>query len=120
MGDLNWNGDRILDSYRRQFAVLVGVAGQNLAARMQARIDIQGPPRSNPGDPPHMDTTELHGSVHSTVNSSDPDHPTATAGSSVPQAVYTEMGTSKMAARPWCLSTFKDTRDKIRRDLIGR
>lgn len=80
--------------------------GKHLAQEIRNRISTQGPPRSAPNTPPHMETQRLIASYgHSAL-----DHPstfvwTVTVGSDEPHAPLLERGTWKMAPRPHLVST---------------
>jgi len=85
-----------------------GVAGALLAAPLvgeeavntiQQLINVQGPPRSSPGEPPHMDTGELYDSYDYEVEDGGTTI-TLVIGSSALYAPFLEFGTSKMDARP--------------------
>lgn len=100
MGRMTWNGDAFLDAMESRYSARLDSAAQLLQQRMQARIATQGPPRSKPGESPHRDSGDLQASV--TVQSSGM---VRRIGSPLAYAVYLELGTSKMEARPWLVPT---------------
>ena len=60
---------------------------------------------SAPGEAPAIDIGELAGSVRVLGGAYSPIEAWVEFGSDVPHAAYTEMGTSRMAPRPWLVST---------------
>ena len=81
----------------RSLAALMVLAAEG-ERRAKELVSIQGPPRSSPGNPPHMDTQQLHDGITSEV---DAGQMAARFGTDVPHGFMLEVGTSKMAARPW-------------------
>ena len=59
---------------------------------------------SAPGEAPAIDTGELAGSVQELGSASSAREVWVEYGSDVPQAAFTELGTSRMAPRPWLRS----------------
>lgn len=74
------------------------MAGAALAADIRRRIAIEGPPRSAPGQPPHMDSGELHDSI---VWEADPINMRVYVIADAPHAALVEYGTSRVAPRPF-------------------
>ena len=68
---------------------------------------------SKPGEPPHAQTGRLRGSVAWEMAS----RFVARVGSNSKYAKYLELGTSRMAARPWLRRALSEMGDKIRRLL---
>jgi hypothetical protein len=95
---LDWQGDAAKEHVRGKAVAVLAASAVAVAARARELISIQGPPRSAAGNPPHMDSGRLHASVTSEVNFSDM---RATVGSDEPHALHLEIGTSRMAPRPW-------------------
>lgn len=103
---------------RRQVFGLLGNnlddAAKLLADEIKKAISIPGPPRSTPGNPPHIDQGDLIASY---------DHVTDKAalqsfvGSDEEHAVYMELGTDRVAARPHVLPTLMDKADDIAREM---
>lgn len=80
--------------------------GQHLAQEIRNRIAIQGPPRSTPGNPPHMETQRLIASYDfSAIHQGSTFQWTVTVGSTEEHAPHLEQGTWKMAPRPHIVST---------------
>ena len=98
MSRLEWNGDDANAYIRgRSLAALMVLAAEG-ERRAKELVSIQGPPRSSPGAPPHKDTGNLHDSITSEV---DAGQMTARVGTDLDYGLFLEVGTSKMAARPW-------------------
>jgi HK97 gp10 family phage protein len=66
--------------------------------------------RSAPGEPPKTDTGHLVANIDATI---DADGGGATVGTNVQYGLYLEVGTSKMAARPWLSPTFEMLKPEI-------
>jgi len=95
---LEWNGDDANAYIRgRSLAALMVLAAEG-ERRAKELVSIQGPPRSSPGSPPHKDTGNLHDSITSEV---DAGQMAARVGTDLDYGLFLEVGTSKMAARPW-------------------
>jgi HK97 gp10 family phage protein len=73
--------------------------GEETVAEVKDLIGIQGPPRSAPGEPPHIDTGALIDSYDYNVEG-DAGTIILEVGSTVEYAPYLEFGTSRMDARP--------------------
>lgn len=99
---LKWYGPQCRQAVHARLAKNLDEAAEYTEESLAALISVQGPPRSTPGNPPHMDTTELWQSIDHVT---DTNALVATVGTDKEYAVYLEMGTSKMAPRPWFLRT---------------
>jgi HK97 gp10 family phage protein len=75
-------------------------------------IWYKGEDPSSPGSPPKKITGALQRSI---AHEMGPDRKEAFVGSNVEYALYLELGTSKMAARPFLRSTLMKERDAIAR-----
>lgn len=102
--------------------ILFGWLGLNLGnsmevakAEMQRAIGTQGPPRSRPNAPPHVDTRELYDSLFVDVDQA---ALVGRVGSDVPHAVYTERGTNHVAPRPWFNPSILVSVNKMARELV--
>lgn len=87
-------------------------AGAEIALRVRGVISVQGPPRSTPGNPPHMDTRKL---IASYGHDTDKEALVTRIGSDVDYSVYMETGTPKMAPRPHLTDTFINSADDAAR-----
>lgn len=72
-------------------------AASHYEERLKEKIGIQGPPRSTPGNPPHMDTKALHDSIEHQVDAASL---TARIGSDVEYASTLELTTDRPAWVP--------------------
>jgi hypothetical protein len=91
-------------------------AAQLLEDEIKQVIGIQGPPRSTPGNPPHMDTQELRDSIdHGPVDMA---NLTVQVGSDSDHALAMELGVGgRIAPRPYMVSTLINKSDEIGREI---
>lgn len=78
---------------------------------------VYGAVVSDPGEPPRKQTGRLRGSVAHEV---DRDKLTARVGTNVVYGRWLELGTSKMAARPWLRRALFESREQIKSILARR
>jgi hypothetical protein len=76
--------------------------------RLKARIGVQGPPRSTPGEAPHKDTGDLHASIE---HQTDAANLVARCSSDMPYAGTLELTTN----RPAWIPTLLEEADEIGR-----
>jgi hypothetical protein len=107
-----WYGDKATSRFMAKLADNLDDAGRELAQRVRDKISIEGPPRSSPGNPPHVDTGEL---VASYGHDTDPTSLTTVVGSDVPYSAYLESGTPTMAPRPHLTDTLIESADDLSR-----
>lgn len=110
-----WHGDRATRVLMRLAGENVRDAAMELAQLVRDEIAIQGPPRSEPGEPPHMDTQRLiasYGSSYDTANLA------SRVGSDVPWSAYLEAGTPHMRPRPHLVSTLIVHADDLARIVV--
>jgi hypothetical protein len=74
---------------------------------------IYGARRSKPGEPPYKQTGHLRRSVAWEVT----DTLKGRVGSNLMKARWLELGTRKMAARPWLRRAFLEKRNEVKRIL---
>jgi HK97 gp10 family phage protein len=81
-------------------------------ARSGAQYTVGGKTaqRSAPGEPPKSDTGHLVANIDATI---DADGGGATVGTNVDYGLWLEVGTSKMAARPWLMPSFEMLKPEI-------
>jgi len=91
-------------------------AGGVVRAVRNARHRVYGAFPSAPGEPPHKQTGRLRASVTHEV---DKGEMTARVGTNVKYGLYLELGTSKMAPRPWLRRALAETAAKINSILSG-
>jgi hypothetical protein len=87
-------------------------AASHYQERLRDKIGIQGPPRSTAGNPPHMDTTDLHESIEHQVDAASL---TARISSDMPYAASLEIGGGNVAARPAWVPTLIEEADELGR-----
>lgn len=98
MGKLIWNGAdarRVVEGQTIRWLNAAVVVVQNHAKKL---ISVPGPEPSSPGEPPHKQTGRLRASVGSEVI---PNDLTGRVGTNLEYGKCLELGTSRMAARPW-------------------
>lgn len=115
---MDWYGDEWLERQKAAYTVRVNDAGENLAEAMRTQISVQGPPRSLPGDPPHMDTTALHESIE-VIPGEEGDLIFASIGTAIFYGILLEYGRSNCAPRPWLLRTLLQEQDAIMARIAG-
>lgn len=71
---------------------------------------------SAPGEPPHKQTGRLRMSVTHEIDEA---NATARVGTNIKYGLYLELGTKKMAARPWLRRALADTAARINQILSG-
>ena len=112
---MTWNGEAVFDAAHAEATRRVEAVGQMIARRMQSRVSMPYPPASKADTPPHLRSGDFAGSI--TYLMLDTGNVVqASMGSFDEELVYPKMleeGTSKMAARPWCLSTFVDNQAEV-------
>jgi len=99
---LVWNGPAFVSAIRGTIAGNLPDAGEHLRDVMKQLIGIQGPPRSDPWEPPHIDTGALEKDIDFAVDTATL---TVTVGSTLDYAVYLEEGTDRMEPRPFLART---------------
>lgn len=108
-----WDGDAFLAGFCAKMTTNVASAANLVKDKMKQLTGIQGPPRSVPGEPPHMDTTELNKTIAVIGPADDGDMIIASIGSPVPQAAYMEYGTRRVAARPWASRALRESQQAV-------
>jgi phage gpG-like protein len=98
MSRLEWNGDAAEVFVRGRTLSALMVLAAECERKAKELVSIQGPPRSSPGSAPHKDTGDLHDSITHEVDASTM---SARIGTDLDYGLFLEVGTSKMAARPW-------------------
>lgn len=93
------------------------VGGEKRDDKGRFKKRIYGINPSAPGDPPHKQTGRLRQSVAHEV---DPASLTARVGTNVRYGRWLELGTSKMAARPWLRRALNEVLPQVRALLAKR
>lgn len=92
-------------------------SGANLYAQeVRDKLGIQGPPRSLPGEPPHMDTQALIAGFGHQIDRA---NLIAVIGADVDYALDLELGRANMAPRPYIRGTLIEHANDIAKE-IGR
>ncbi len=107
----------VTDHFRPIVAANVAKAGRMLEGKLRELIGIQGPPRSSPGEPPHRDTGGLQASIETIGPVEQGDLIVAATGTAVPHGLFLELGTSRMAARPWLSVGLRQNEEELRRTI---
>ncbi len=106
-----WRGSAVQQAIRGHTAKLVEAAAIIVENRAKELITEPYPPASAPGQPPHRRTGRLRASIsHSAVDQSTL---TVRVGTNVKYGMYLELGTRKMAARPWLRPALAQSKAKI-------
>ncbi len=94
----------------------VDCAGAQLETAIVLKVSTQGPPRSAPGEAPHIDTGQLVGSFSHETQGVDA-IVVARVSTDCPHAAPLEEGTANMAARPHIVSTLIEESDSLARTI---
>lgn len=118
---MDYRPGKLRDYVRAQMAPRVAAVAEGLADLMVAKVSTPGPPRSKGGTPPHIDTLRKSGRhLYESIGAYHQVEDKAVysdVGTNLPHGLYTDQGTMRMAARPWCLETLKEERPYIARGL---
>lgn len=114
---IKWYGDKFNDRLEAQLQDGITDATEFYAGKVREKISTPGPPRSEPGQPPHVDTGDLLASIEERV-----DRPglVGQVSSDEPQSVYMELGTVNVAARPAWVPALTEHADEIARKICGK
>lgn len=115
MGQLTWNGDAYLAYVAEVFDDRLGSAAEVVATAMRNNLSTDYPPASSPGEFPHRRSGNLQAEVHVEK----PGPLVRRIGSSAKHAAYLELGTRKMAARPWAIKSLMETSQEVTRIVAG-
>lgn len=114
---VKWYGPKVIDSIKAMAEKRMEAATVVVANRAKQLISTPYPPPSRPGEPPHRRTGRLRASVAREVTW-DESTVIGRVGSNVKYAKWLELGTSRMAARPWLRRALIETRNAIAK-IIG-
>lgn len=111
---IDWRGNEFLRELRGELEKRLAVAAEVVRAEAVKSIRVPFPPASLPGNPPHSRSAAagLFGSVLYDVQS---DQMQAIVGTPLVYGLYLELGTSKMAPRPWLRPALEKSRLKIQK-----
>lgn len=113
---LKWHGDALTRDVRRAAERGVKAAALHLKEKLQINIGVVGPPRSLPGDFPHVDTGELQDSA---VAIADAKNLSWRVVMTAPHATFLEFGTSTMAPRPFGRRTMEEEKDTLSQIIVS-
>lgn len=101
-----------MTNVKKKVAMRLRLAGDMITSKVKQNINIStrrnGP--SEPGNFPHKDT----GKLQQSIQAEQPDGWSVTVGAYVDYALGLELGTSKVAARPFLRPTFNEMLPKLR------
>lgn len=111
----------MIKSFRRQFEqqmidrarANLGKVGNSLTTKLKDNIATPAPPHSSPGEMPHKMTGELQESIGPEQNGG-----TLRVKARADHAALLEMGTVKMAPRPFLKRTLVENADELGRIAI--
>lgn len=109
-----WQGDRLRNRVLQGMVQGLFRAGPILTDTITHLIGIQGPPRSQPWNPPHIDTAALIKSIDYYVDGASM---TLYAGGTVPYLPHLELGTARMAPRPFMTRALIASGDSAAREI---
>jgi phage gpG-like protein len=122
-GKVNWHGDKLIAAVTAHFGRNLAAAVIVLANHAKRLISVDGTAKvgkgkksklrynanpSSPGEPPHVQTDRLRGSVAWEILGI-----VARVGTNLKYGRWLELGTSKMAARPWLRRALAEMRQAV-------
>jgi hypothetical protein len=114
---LVWNGDAARVAVHGATMNTIDLFVTAVKERAVELISTPGPPRSTPGNPPHVDTGDLVVSVESSVDNRDM---TGRVGTNLEYGLYLETGTKRgLAPRPWLRRALAETTARVRLIMAG-
>lgn len=115
MGQVTWNGAAVLEAMTRRIDARLDRAAEQIAVRMRGNLETPYPPASSPGESPHRRTGNLQGQVQVVK----PAPLVRQVGSNARYAAFLELGTSRMAARPWALKSLMEGSQDLVQAVAG-
>jgi hypothetical protein len=111
----DWHGDSFFEAVRDRISANVAKAANELRTDMRILIGIQGPPRSVPGESPHMDTQALRDSVEMIGPAVQGDLIFSSVGTALFYGAILELQMN----RPWLSRGLHNNEAKIAATIIG-
>lgn len=111
-----WNGDKLVKETERGAAEGVFEAATLVKEQMQINVGIVGPPRSLPGEFPHIDTKELWESIKIRGSRKKLE---ARVVVEAPYALALEFGHGSVAPRPFILRSMEQSRTAATKAIVG-
>lgn len=103
----------VMKNVEKKIGMRLSLAGDMITSKVKQNINVStrrnGP--SQPGNFPHKDT----GKLQQSIQKERPDGYTVTVGAYVDYALGLELGTSKVAARPFLRPTFNQMLPTVKR-----
>lgn len=115
---IEWYGDKVKKNIEAEARKRMEAATVVVANRAKVLISEPYPPPSVPGEPPHRRTGRLRASVSREVVWEGAQW-VGRVGSNVKYAKWLELGTSRIAARPWLRRALIEMREQVKRILGG-
>jgi hypothetical protein len=121
-----WNADRIAANLRSRMIRNAEKAGKHLVKAAKVKLDVQGPPRSEPGEAPRKEHGELVKSVAARVviesGGGTRSAITLIVGTPLDYGLILEEGRSGqgLAARPWLRPTLAEEGRTVGRIMAGK
>jgi hypothetical protein len=112
---VNWRGQELINRVRARIARNLQPAAQLLQRAERKEVSVPGPPRSRPGEAPHIDTSDLIQSIDYLVDFANLE---LIVAPQVEYAWYLEHGTPNMAPRPFIVSTFVAEGQNVARRVL--
>lgn len=115
-GEFRWHGDEFMRKLRAEMEKRLATGAEVVRADAVRSIRTPYPPASTPGEPPHTRSgaSGLLGSVFCQVRAT-ASKPSAIIGTALKYGLFLEIGTSKMAARPWLRPALTKTMERVKR-----
>lgn len=108
---LDWNGPAAMDYVRSVATADISRVVRAISAKAQDLVSVPGPSPSRPGEPPHLQTRRLRAGIFYEV---DPRAMTWRVGTTAPEGLWMELGTSRgIAPRPWLRPALADVLSRI-------
>ena len=111
--ELNIDVDPVVNATRHDMAKRLNKAGQHVRNVLVRKLSSPWPPASTPGEMPHARTGKLRQSIN--VRRATADNLHCEVGTSLRYGAYLEIGTKKMAARPFLRRTILEEAANIRK-----
>jgi hypothetical protein len=113
---LDWYGDALQRAVNDKLVDGLDKAGVRVRDEMTLLIGVEGPPRSLPGRPPHIDTGNLIGSIDFITDSVQLE---VMIGTTVDYAMDLEEGTATMSPRPFLVRALVQAGEDAARRILS-
>ena len=107
---VRWFGPAVTKKMQLTTKQRLKLAAESVANQVKRNISA-GRPASKPGDFPHVDTGRLRQSIFWTMKT----RTTVIVGTPLKYGLFLEIGTARMAARPYLRRTLNEHRARIER-----